>query len=170
MFMVSGWHVMSYPLVSFPLKAIACQTRSWFCWEEEQSFLITWALRSLNYCTTVGTQALANSLAGVRSLKSYMQNWPIIMRLMRGIFGKTGEQRDRLCWCADFSSWRRGLWRHVWSLRWWWRASRLLRWWRENHMSTFTWKNKVKKVGHASILHSWWQAAALLFSMFSCCM
>jgi hypothetical protein len=55
---------MSYPLVSFPLKAIACQTTSWFYREEEQSFLITWALRSLNYCTTVGTQILANGLAG----------------------------------------------------------------------------------------------------------
>jgi hypothetical protein len=56
--------------------------------------------------------------------------------LMRGIFGKTGEQREGLCWCADFSSWRRGLWRHVLSLRWWWRASRLLTWWRENHMTS----------------------------------
>jgi hypothetical protein len=90
--------------------------------------------------------------------------------LMRGINEGTGEQSKGLCWCADFSSWRMGLWRHVWSLRWWQRASRLLTWWRENHMSTFTWKNMIKKVGHASILHSWWQAAALLFSMLSHCM
>jgi hypothetical protein len=31
-------------------------------------------------------------------------------------------------------------------------------------------KNKVKKVGHASIVQSWWQAATLLFSMLSLCM
>jgi hypothetical protein len=39
---------------------------------------------------------------------------------------------------------------------------------REGGMSSinFTWKNKVKKVGHASIVQSWWQAAAL-FSMMS---
>jgi hypothetical protein len=68
-----GWCVMSYSLVSFTVKAIICQTTSWCCQEEHQSFLITWTLRSPNYCKTVGTWILANGLAGTRSMKSYVQ-------------------------------------------------------------------------------------------------
>jgi hypothetical protein len=74
--MVLGWCIMSYSLVSFTAKAIVCQTTSWCCQEEHQhqSFLITWTLRSPNYCkTTVGTWILANGLAGTRSMKSYVQ-------------------------------------------------------------------------------------------------
>lgn len=71
--MVLRWCFMSYSLISFTVKAIVCQSTSWCCQEEHQSFLITWTLRSPNYCKTLGTWILANGLAGTRSMKSYVQ-------------------------------------------------------------------------------------------------